>query len=426
EVLKVDPAEMQRKWVKEYGEVIVMRSLMNRPQVIVASSSGVRHMLQTHPERYDKSNPAFRILNRILGNGVLTTDGDVHRRQRAILNPVFRVKNINALIPVFVQSAHEVRASWNDAFHSQAILTINVSEEMAKPTLDVIGRAGFGYEFNAVSSGQSPLFKSFCTVMDMFTLPNLLFDIYFPFAKWILPTEFLRHARIRRARAQIMDACRTLVADKKRAIEGGGKLGASSDLLSVLLRANMEEADPTKRMSDEETGAQVITFLLAGHETTSVALTWCLDLLSKDARVQAKLREDLVADMPNAADDPSDDLLLSTTNYLEAVTKENLRVQPPVPLTSRYCTIDDTIDGHFIPRGTLVSVYPDVMAKKESVWGADALTFRPERWQESDSETKPFGSFMPFMMGPRNCIGSRFAILEFKAILAVLVRNFEF
>ncbi|KAI8612430.1 cytochrome P450 [Chytriomyces sp. MP71] len=297
---------------------------------------------------------------------------------------------------------------------------------MTKPTLDVIGRGGFGYEFNAVASGQSPLFKSFCTVMDMFTLHKLLIDIYFPFAKWILPTEFLRHIRVRRARAQIMDTCRTLVEDKKRAIESGRKLGASSDLLTVLLRANIEETDPMKRMSDEEVGAQVITFILAGHETTSVALTWCLDFLSKDPRVQAKLREELITDMPNKADDPSKDLLLSTTNYLEAVTRENLRVQPPVPRTTRYCAMDDTIDGHFIPRGTLVSVYPDIMAKKESVWGTDALTFRPERWQEPESETKPFGSFMPFMMGPRNCIGSRFAILEFKAILAVLVRNFEF
>ncbi|KAI9346859.1 cytochrome P450 [Obelidium mucronatum] len=176
------------------------------------------------------------------------------------------------------------------------------------------------------------------------------------------------------------------------------------------------------RLTDEEVQAQVMTFLAAGHETTSVALTW--------------LRQELVENIPDRYSEPSTEYITSTTSYLDAVCKESMRLVPPAPITNRITVEEDILEGYRIPKGTVVIISPAVNHWLEEYWGPDSREFKPERWlttekeasstQDETDSSKPFGAYMPFLLGPRNCIGQRFAVLEMKAILAVLVRGFEF
>ncbi|KAJ3067815.1 hypothetical protein HDU99_003377, partial [Rhizoclosmatium hyalinum] len=312
-------------------------------------------------------------------------------------------------------------------------MEINVLEEMSKPTLDIIGRAGFGYEFNAVSNSEatSALYAHFSAVTDRFQIKNWIQDKFFPFVKYFVRAEWETHLNVVQSKKALERACREMVeARLKESLDGDGKDDVG-DLLSVFLKANREIKDVQSRLSDEELGAQVLTFLLAGHETTSVALTWTLDFLSKNPEIQGKLREELKLDMAHSDADPSLDLITSSGNYLDAVFKESLRLATPAPMTMRKCLNDDVLDGFKIPKGTTISISPDIMHKLPDIWGPDVLDFKPERWldigkQEEDDPRRTFGSFMPFMLGPRNCIGAKFATYEYKAILAVLVRNFEF
>ncbi|KAJ3407530.1 hypothetical protein HDU80_008448 [Chytriomyces hyalinus] len=430
-----EPMVMERQWVKQFGDVCRYHYLFNDQRVIVTSQTGIRHVFVTHLDHYEKKTASIKVLKTVLGDGIFVVNGEQHKRQRAILLPAFRVKTVNALVPVFIQSSHELRDSWINRLHtsSEKRIDIDTNEELSKPTLDVIGRAGFGYEFNAVANGESPLYTSLTTIMGMFEEVFVFRDVAFPWLKWVYPPEWRRHARINAAKAQFRDTCMKMVELKRAAISEGAE--ESKDLLSALVRANIDEADPAKRLSDDELAAQVLTMVVAGHETSFTTLTWTLDFLVKDKRVQDTLRAELLKDMPSPSDDPSMELLQSNSNYLDAVVKESLRVVTPVPAASRKCVIDDVIDGYKIPKGTVVYLISDVIHKKEELWGPDALEFKPERWLQeggaladsADAESgRAFGTYIPFLVGPRNCIGMKFAVLELKAILSVLVRNFEF
>ncbi|KAI9346863.1 cytochrome P450 [Obelidium mucronatum] len=405
DILPEEPLVMHRKWVKEYGDIVRIHGIFNRPQILFDMSLG------THVHLYGKNLPLFKEVSKAIGHGLLTVDGDVHKRQRAIINP-----------------------------------------KCPKTTLDVIGRAGFGHEFNAVSNGVSPLYESYSHILQDFSMRQFIINYFLPFVKYIVPSEWRKHVKKLEARKTVGKICTEMVLTRLEACTPAGRSGGpANDLLTVLVQANLS-VDPRHRLSDEEVVAQVTTFLLAGHETTSVALTWTLYFLAKHPEIQIELRNELCQDMPSKQNDPTVDLITSTTNYLEAVAKESLRLAPPAVLTNRIANEDDMIDGYKIPKGTFIIISQEVMHKKEEFWGPDVLEFKPSRWMKQstplDSSStlgiphlpkksspltdidggggKPYGAYMPFLMGTRNCIGSRFAMLELKCILAVLVRNFEF
>jgi len=226
-------------------------------------------------------------------------------------------------------------------------------------------------------------------------------------------------------------------------LEKGGKESGvqGRDLLSLLIRANMSSDLPdSQRLSDADVLAQVPTFLIAGHETTSTATTWALFALTQAPDVQTKLREELLS-LPT--ENPSMDEL-SSLPYLDAVVRETLRVHSPAQATSRVAMKDDVIPlgTHFVDKngethhgikvtnGDLITIPIIALNRSKSIWGEDANEFRPERWESvpegADSIPGIWGKQLSFLGGPRACIGYRFAIVEMKALLFTLIRAFEF
>jgi len=213
------------------------------------------------------------------------------------------------------------------------------------------------------------------------------------------------------------------------------------DLLSLLVKANTTaDLPPSQRMNDEDVLAQVPTFLVAGHETTSSATAWALFALTQNPEAQTKLRDELLT---VGTDNPTMDELHALP-YLEAVVRESLRIHAPVPFTARVATKDDFIplstpvrdehgnmlEGLRIRKGEniLIPILP--LNRAKSIWGEDALEFRPERWQNipEAANTIPglWSNLMTFLGGPRACIGYRFSLVETKALLFTLIRAFEF
>ncbi|KAK7678026.1 hypothetical protein QCA50_018966 [Cerrena zonata] len=320
---------------------------------------------------------------------------------------------------------------------------------LSRATLDIIGQAGFNYYFNNLEGGQSELNDAFNTV---FT-PDQNFNL-FRILRQTLPIV----RSISNKRMQQMDAAQgvmrriglQLIADKKAAIlsekaqQGGGvekRDLEGRDLLTLLLKANMATDIPeSQRLSDEDVLAQVPTFLLAGHETTSTGTTWCLYALTQAPEVQRKLREELLS---VSTDTPTMDELMALP-YLDMVVKEVLRLHAPVPSTVRIATKEEVIpvsepftdrfgevqDKIRVAKGDYIFIPILAINRDKAIWGEDSMEFRPERWEKESEAASSipgvWGHLMTFIGGPRACIGYRFSVVEMKALIFALVRAFEF
>ncbi|ORY43451.1 cytochrome P450 [Rhizoclosmatium globosum] len=439
-IMASEPMEPQLAWMKQYGPIFAFRSLFNEYRCFVLSSTGIRYVLSSHASDFIKPKTTAKFLSDILGQGLVVVEGDIHKRQRAIMNPVFKVKQINALIPTFVQAANELKNVWTDHMNSLPSGTafiIDTNAEMSKPTLDVIGRAGFGYEFDACSPSSAnsenvKLFTAFNTALESLTMSRFLLRHFANFLRWVIPSEIKARVAYEESLKVIRSSCAEILASRRREVElelaDPDAVGSKAvDLMTALVKSNLAETQSKNRLTDEEVMSQIMTFLFAGHETTSVALTWTIYYLTRHPLIQQKLRQELVEQMPDSSDAPSEEYITSQHTFLDAIAKESLRLQPPVPITLRTALKDVTIDGHFFPKGTTISLSPYVVHRMKEYWGDDAEEFKPQRWMgKEEGAVAEMGSFIPFIIGPRSCIGSRFAMLELKSMLAVYFRTFEF
>lgn len=403
----------------------------------------------------------------------------MHKRMRRVGNPAFSVQNMRALVPLVFSTGQELRDKWFELIsqHEQdgsqskrkdtasKGLKLDVCMWVSRATFDIIGLAGFDYRFNAIQSESNDLFLAF---KDMFEIAvsqsGGLWDIiiiYLPWLEWIFPNEQTRI--VKKSRNTIYTTGRALVEDKKKRILEGEKNGTDytgTDLLTHLLKSNMStEISPNQRISDDEILHNVNTFLFAGSDTTSLALTWTLLALASYPSMQKRLRAELQEFSSAHALDPASSnfpapgdsetwkelhTALDELPYLNNVIRENIRVIPPVHSSIRVATKDDEIptseairmkDGSIkwgvkIRKGQFVHLPVESMNLDKGVWGEDAWNFNPDRWEKlPDAVLEQPGLFnhtLSFSGGPRGCIGLRMSMMEMKTFLYFLISNFKF
>ncbi|EJU01814.1 cytochrome P450 [Dacryopinax primogenitus] len=447
EVRKDDTVLM--KWSEEYGSTFGARVVLGNYKVYTVDPRALSHILN-HTDIYPKPEYLQNILASMVGGrGLLLAEGEEHKRQRRIMNPSFSLGHIKEIMPIFFDTAHQLRDSLNSilAKVSESEGTeIDMFSWVTRAALDVIGQAGFGYRFNALHDESNELF---CAVHDMIEAAGKspLLGILMGRFQLLrhLPLEYNR--KMTEARATTRRIGMALIRKEKAAVqqEMQGKLEKSNvgrrDLLSALIRANMSpELALHQRMSDDEVLAQISTFIVAGHETTASGLAWTLYSLSLSPRVQDKLRLEL----QQASEEAPCMEELSALPYLDAVLKESLRLWCPVRSTVRVATRADQIplstplvdrqgrrhDYVQVQAGDVVGVESVVVNHAKEFWGEDAHEFRPERWEEGLEKVKEipgvWAHTMAFLGGARACIGYRFSVMEMKAILFTLIRAFEF
>lgn len=377
------------------------------------------------------------------------------------MNPAFSYKNIQNMVPIFALKAMGlirrwegmIAASTNDSSNQRLILE-DVCKEFSKVTLDVIGAAGFGYEFNSIKDEHNELNQAYQEILSQISLsPWTIASQLIPGFRYL---PFDRNLKMNRAVTTINAVVNKLIDERKAALKSS-KEGVNTDLLAMAIAANEAEV-ASKRMSEEELRGQVMTFLIAGHETTSVSLSWAVFFLALHSDLQDQLFQELQNDLADKYVLPTWEQANSGLRAVENFCKEVLRLVPPVPITNRVAVQDDELQGYHIPKGSLIFLLPGVLHRQQEVWGDDCMQFNPDRWNKTSSvdegeeappashSAKPYGAFMPFLMGPRSkcdqsrmgvqslfltitnldCIGQKFAMVEFKVILAILVRNFRF
>jgi cytochrome P450 len=372
------------------------RLLLNNPEAI-------RHVFFENAKNYQKNKLLLRLLKPALGRGLLSTIGEDWRRQRRILAPLFSAKQI--------QSFGAAQA-W---VASQAVLrlknvpdgsVLDVAAEMSRLTLEVLEHTlfsqGFGDDSSAFKLALGRYFETFGRhdLFDVFGLPDFL----------------PRLNRLRgRADKQTFDQVLSNIVATRRALIAAGK-APPHDLLSLLLKA--QDAETGRQISDAELRDNMVTFIGAGHETTSSALTWVFYLLSQapDWRLRVEQEIDAIVDMTDPA---------SAMPITKAVIEEAMRLYPPVPIISRVALQDDVICGHKIKAGMVVTVSPYVLHRHQTLWDSPEL-FNPARFLGENRNNINKFAYLPFGVGQHLCVGMGFAMSEMLHLVAKLLAAYRF
>jgi cytochrome P450 len=382
---------------KRYGDIAYFKIgpqeafFLNHPEYI-------KEVLVTNNQNFNKGLVLQRA-KRLLGEGLLTSEGDFHRRQRRLAQPAFHRQRVAAYAEVMTAYAIRTRERWHDSE------TLNISEEMMRLTLAIVGKTLFDAD---VESASGEVGEAMTVVMELFdTLTIPFFELLQK-----LPLPQLR--RFDNARAKLDRIIYRLIDDRRQSGVDHG------DLLSMLLLAQDEEGDGGQ-MTDTQLRDELLTIFLAGHETTANALTWTWYLLSQHPEVEERLHREL-DDVLNARTPTFADV--SQLRYTEMVLAESMRLYPPAWAIGRLAAVDCEIAGYFVPRKSLVVASQYVMHRDERYY-AKPLVFDPERWTEAARESRPQFSYFPFGGGPRRCIGEGFAWMEGILLIATLAQQWQ-
>ena len=366
--------------------------LVNHPDLI-------EHILHDNYKAYGKQTRGYAALRTILGNGLLTSEGSFWLRQRRLAQPAFHKENLGSWGATMVRATRELVDAWSPHVKSGAVF--DVHDEMMRLTLRVVGETLLSTNL----LGEAAEVGDALTVL--LRLLTARTSRLIPLPDWV-PTPAQRRLEAERAR---LDAVVHKLIAERRATKAG------DDLLGMLMSAT--DVDTGERMDDTQLRDEVMTILLAGHETTANALSWAFVLLAQNPHAEEKLRAELQAVLggrePGAADAPK-------LVYTSAVLHEALRLYPPVWALARSASTDDVVGGVAIPRGALVFFMPHIVHRRGDIW-PEPEKFDPARWLPGGHRPKSRCAFMPFSSGPRKCIGDGFALLEGQLVLATLLQR---
>ncbi|RIB11554.1 cytochrome P450 [Gigaspora rosea] len=319
---KSDPDIYLARLKEQYGDVVLFRSFFNSPEVVITDHKLIQHILVNNTYDYVRAIADRPEARDMLGKSIFVVEGNVHKRQRKIMNPAFSFTHIKGVFPTVVKIVNKLKDNWMNQIGDKNEGTITVTTMLPKIALDIIGLVGFGYEFNSTTT-ESELARAYETITSEKQTPSyfmlIIATIFFPF---ISKLPFGRNIRFQKSLKVIKACSNKIVFERKNKLIQGGQ-----DLLSILVRIN-DELPEGENLTHEELKSQVMSFLIAGHETTSTASTWALYLLAKHPDIQNRLREELIEAFPDRSYQPTFDEI-ECLKYLDSVIKEALRVIPP-------------------------------------------------------------------------------------------------
>ncbi|KAI1005687.1 hypothetical protein K3495_g2529 [Podosphaera aphanis] len=415
------------EWVDHIPNDGIIRyvDFLNQDSVTLTSISAVAEFLQTKADHFSKRPKHKRVMESVLGHGLVTAEGAEHKHQRKNIAPAFNFRVIKNLYPLLWSKSSEMVNLMRDEIKTESV--VNVEKWAGRTSLDIIGKAGFGSDFDSLANPNTALNAAYRTSFTANKYSAQWYSISLlthPTFMSLLPLEASRQVK---ASNEAVTAFITKFIDqnifnRSKSEEKNIDKGSRKDIISAAFQSGGFTA---QNLVDQSK-----TLMGAGHETSATAINWGIYILSRpeNAHVQKKLREEIRANLPSP--DSGEIVtaeILDKLQYLDAVSKEILRVRPPVPQIGRVAVRDTTICGQYIPKGTGVVVHSWALNRCKYIWGADARLFKPERWLTGDGNggAKPL-AYLTFGSGTRGCIGKGLAQGENKAVLAALIGRFEF
>jgi cytochrome P450 len=372
--------------------------------VIVNHPDHVRHVLLTNHENYPKGRLNRQILGPVMGQGLLTSEGEFWRRQRRIMAPAFHHQRLVDLSRTMTQSIEALLTRWQAG--EAAAGPIEIHHAMMSLTMEIVVKTLFSHD---IGDSDDALGEAITTILESYGRPNPADMIGLP--------EWIPRRRDPRAVAALAFVDRTILG----IIETRRREGSEgTDLLGMLLAARDEETG--EGMTDRQLRDEAVTLFAAGHETTANAMAWTFYLLAKHPAVEARLHEELdlvLGGRPARFED------LDSLPYTRMVIEESLRLFPPAFAMHRTALAEDEIGGVRIRPGSFMTISPYVIHRHARYW-PEPERFDPERFTPDAVRERPRYLYIPFGAGPRICIGNGFALLEARLILATLAQSFRF
>jgi cytochrome P450 len=368
---------------------------------LVSDPEAIKSVLVTEQRNFIRHEPEGSMLRRVVGNGILTSTGDLHRRQRRLMQPMFQPRRIERYADAMSLEAERLLGEWE----SRAGQVVDVHGEMMRVTMLVIARVLFGSDLRA----QAEILSDAVTAANLAS--SSLLQVLSRGRLGFLPTRNVR--RLRRA-VRALDELVTGQIESRRA-SGAER----DDLLGLLLSARDEEAGGAP-MSDRQIRDELVTLFAAGHETTASLLSWTWALLARHPEVESRLHRELDAVLGGRPPAFAD---LPRLTYTQQVLRESMRLYPPAWLTGRLNLEAAEVAGRPLPARSFVLTSPWVV-HRDARWFPEPERFDPERFGPEASAARPRFAYFPFGGGARLCIGHSFAEAEGTLLLASFAQRF--
>ncbi len=394
-----DPLTAFMSGVRDYGDTIYYR-LGPFPYVVINRPEDVRHVLVRNRDNYPKSR-SYAGLKLFLGRGLLTSEGQHWKTQRKLAQPAFHRKRLAGFAQAMAECTGDMLERWQSL--AQPGRRFDVHEEMMRVTFRIVGHTLFSAD---LENDAADVGRALTEALHFATrYPEKLI----PPPLWI-PTP--GNVRFKRARATLDSLVFRLIQQRRDC--------DSDDLLGMLANVRTEDGQPA--MSDQQLRDEVMTLVLAGHETTANALTWTLMLLSQHPAIARQVRAEVEAVLGDRRDPTPEDVraLALTTRVIQ----ESMRLYPPAWMVERQATEADVLDGYPIAPGTQIGICAYALHRHPRYW-RNPEGFDPDRFLPDRVAQRPADVYLPFGMGPRRCIGSHFAMMESVIMLAMIVRRYR-
>jgi cytochrome P450 len=382
----------------EFGDVAYFR-IGHLRIVLLSHPDYVKEVLLTNNRNFVKGRP-LKLAKWLLGEGLLTSEGDFHARQSRIVQPSLHSQRLHTYGSVMTDYAVRLSDRW------QAGITVDIAHEMARMATAIAGKTMFNWDVDSeVAAGIDNALNDAMALFSRVTIP---------FAEWLLLLPLPSTFRFYRAKAHFDSTIYRLIKERRATRHDHG------DLLSMLLVAQDAEGDGTG-MTDRQVRDEALTLFLTALDTVSVALTWTWYLVSQHEDVEARLHaelEQVLGGTPPTVDD------LARLPYTRMVVSEALRLFPPNYAIAREALEAFSVGGYAVPAGTLILMSPYVI-QRDARFFRDPSRFDPERWNPELAEKPQKFAYFPFGGGPRGCIGQSYAVQEATLVVATLAQRWR-
>ncbi|KAI8391113.1 cytochrome P450 [Radiomyces spectabilis] len=425
QVLTMSILECLVLWSKQYGGIFRYRAPGYDPHVVITDPKLVKQVLMTKHDIFVKPLHVREGLAIRLGYGMVVAEGEVHRQQRKVLNPLFSVQAIRQIYPLMAMPIIKLRNLWLEQVDSGKTVTVNVLPAFLSMTLDVVARAVLGQDFQCLDRKEgtrgSRFLKAYEDVQHLEPRWQHLLCFIWPWVRRFRDLPTTPNILFKRALSTLHEESLAIVEETVQSKAAGADIiGVLGQMLKGI------DGDTDHGVSTKELQDQCLTFLHAGHESTALAFSWTLWLMAKHPDIQHEVRKEIRQAFEAEQSETLPYDTIQRLQLLSNICKESLRVVPPIPVTLRTATEDTLVGDYLIPKGTFVMIAPFASHRQQEWWGDDALLFRPSRWNEAPAnEIDPY-IYMPFLAGTHQCIGHRFAWAELKLALAILLKDFHF